>query len=62
MLLPGKFIGGFSGQIVDDIGYVNFFIYASLLGIPSILLAIFLYVKKDSFLGTKKIIENQTNK
>ncbi len=42
MLLPAKFIGGFSGKIVDDYGYTSFFIYASVLGIPAVLLAIFL--------------------
>lgn len=39
MTLPGKFIGGFSGMVVDAQGYVVFFIMASLLGIPAILLA-----------------------
>ncbi|WP_148254748.1 AmpG family muropeptide MFS transporter [Aidingimonas lacisalsi] len=39
MTLPGKFIGGFSGIVVDTQGYVAFFILASLLGIPAIILA-----------------------
>jgi len=38
MLLPAKFIGGFSGSIVDAYGYVNFFFYSAALGIPAILL------------------------
>ncbi len=42
MTLPGKFISGFSGVIVDGYGYVHFFVYASLIGIPAILLALYL--------------------
>lgn len=42
MLLPAKFLGGFSGQIVDSYGYINFFIYAGLLGVPAVLLAIYI--------------------
>lgn len=40
--LPGKFLGGFSGVIVDATSYVHFFIYASAMGIPAILLVIYL--------------------
>ncbi len=40
-LLP-KFLSGFSGVIVDVQGYVFFFVYASLLGIPAILLVLYL--------------------
>lgn len=42
MTLAPKFISGFSGAIVDGYGYVNFFIYASVVGIPSILFVIYL--------------------
>lgn len=38
MLLPAKFIGGFSGVVVDAFGFVPFFIYTALLGIPAIIL------------------------
>ncbi len=38
MTLPAKFLGGFSGIIVDDFGYPQFFVYAAALGIPAILL------------------------
>jgi len=38
MLLPAKFIGGFSGAIVDSNGYVSFFLYTAALGVPAILL------------------------
>ena len=42
MTLPAKFLGGFSGVIVDCCGYPNFFAYAAALGIPAILLASYL--------------------
>lgn len=38
MTLPGKFISGFSGMVVDSEGYFTFFIVAAGLGIPAILL------------------------
>lgn len=40
MTLPGKFFSGFSGVIVDSVDYPVFFVYASLMGIPAIFLAI----------------------
>jgi PAT family beta-lactamase induction signal transducer AmpG len=40
MTLPGKLISGFSGQIVEAIDWFSFFVYASAMGIPGILLAI----------------------
>ncbi len=42
MTLPGKFLGGPSGWIVDQTSYVFFFFYASALGIPAMLLVIYL--------------------
>ena len=42
MTLPAKFLGGFSGLIVDAEGYRFFFIYASLIGLPAILLVLLL--------------------
>ena len=42
MLLPGKFLSGFSGMVVDAADYVTFFIYASAAGIPAIVLAVFI--------------------
>lgn len=43
MTLPGKFIGGFSGWVVDNFGYVWFFGYTAAAGIPAILLAGWLF-------------------
>lgn len=45
MSLFGKFVAGFSGIVVDATDYVTFFIYASILGIPSILLIIFIRIR-----------------
>ena len=42
MLLPAKFLGGFSGDVVDATDYVTFFICAASLGIPAILLVLYL--------------------
>ena len=42
MTLPGKFVSGFSGVIVDAQGYVVFFVYAAAMGIPAILLAMYI--------------------
>lgn len=42
MTLPAKFLGGFSGWIVDAEGYALFFLYAALLGTPAILLSAWL--------------------
>ncbi len=38
MLLLPKFIGGFSGLIVDQMGYVKFFLFTTSLGVPVLLL------------------------
>lgn len=40
--LPGKIVAGGSGFVVESFGYVNFFFYASALGIPAILLVLYL--------------------
>jgi PAT family beta-lactamase induction signal transducer AmpG len=42
MTLPAKFIGGFSGMVVDSSGYAPFFLYTGLLGLPAILLVLYL--------------------
>ncbi len=46
MTLPAKFIGGFSGIVVDHAGYASFFLYAGLLGAPAILLALVLIYRQ----------------
>ena len=52
MTLFPKFLGGFSGIVVDAYGYISFFIYASILGIPAILLV--LYLMRTANVGTEK--------
>lgn len=42
MTLPGKFISGFSGWVVDSYGYAEFFVLAATLGIPAIILVLVL--------------------
>lgn len=42
MTLFPKIIGGFSGVIVDAQGYFFFFVYAAVIGIPAILLVLYL--------------------
>lgn len=48
MTLPGKVIGGFGGVVVEMAGYAWFFIYASVLGLPAIVLAIWLIRRQCS--------------
>ena len=48
MTLPAKFLGGFSGIVVDTQGYFVFFVYAALLGTPAILLTIYLLRKQPA--------------
>jgi PAT family beta-lactamase induction signal transducer AmpG len=40
MTLPGKIISGFSGFVVESVDWFSFFIYASVMGVPGILLAL----------------------
>lgn len=47
MTLVPKFVSGFSGMIVDGYGYVHFFLYASTMGIPSVLVVLYLMRKLD---------------
>lgn len=41
MTLPGKFFSGYSGVLVDEGGFGNFFLLAAALGIPAILLSVY---------------------
>jgi PAT family beta-lactamase induction signal transducer AmpG len=50
MTLPGKIIAGFSGQIVEAVDWFVFFIYASAMGLPAILLA-FIVTRHDQQSG-----------
>lgn len=48
MTLFPKFLSGFSGLIVDANGYVFFFIYASLVGIPAIIFVLYLIRRSNT--------------
>jgi PAT family beta-lactamase induction signal transducer AmpG len=49
MTLPAKLLGGFSGEIVEQFGYPAFFVYASVIGIPAIVLVmILMFLQKFS--------------
>src|SRR5699024_9061262 len=42
MTLPGKFLGGFSGWVVDHFGYAWFFVDTAIAGVPAVILLILL--------------------
>jgi PAT family beta-lactamase induction signal transducer AmpG len=42
MTLPAQLLGGLSGIVVDTYGYYVFFIYASVVGLPAIILVLLL--------------------
>jgi PAT family beta-lactamase induction signal transducer AmpG len=46
MTLPGKFVSGFSGLLVDASGYAVFFTGAALIGLPAIIL-VSLLIRKE---------------
>jgi PAT family beta-lactamase induction signal transducer AmpG len=46
MTLPGKFVSGFSGIVVDNFGYFEFFSVAAILGCPAIGLVIWLMARE----------------
>ena len=52
MTLPGKFMSGFSGFVVDSYGYFTFFLSAAVLGLPAILL-IWFYFKNQKNTSSK---------
>lgn len=47
MTLMPKTLGGYSGSMVDQLGYSNFFLVAALLGLPSIFLVLYLMYKNN---------------
>ena len=47
MTLPGKIIGGFAGVVVDSAGYATFFLYSGALGIPGMLIIIYLIARGE---------------
>ncbi len=49
MTLPGKFISGFSGIIVSYSSYTFFFTYAAVMGIPAVLLALYIWRRAQRY-------------
>ena len=47
--LPGKFVGGFSGFVVEAVGFAWFFAITALIGIPAALLVFFLGKAEKKF-------------
>ncbi|WP_386083443.1 MFS transporter [Vreelandella sp. F11] len=47
MTLPGKFLSGFGGLVVTAQGYPSFFVIATLLGVPAIILAVWISRDKE---------------
>ena len=47
--IPPRLISGYSGFVVEDYGYHNFFIICALLGLPAIIFSIMVYRKKEIF-------------
>lgn len=45
MTLPAKVLGGFSGVVVESYGYFSFFVYAAAIGLPAILLVLYLLLR-----------------
>jgi PAT family beta-lactamase induction signal transducer AmpG len=52
--LPGKFVGGFSGMIVDAVGYAWFFAYTALIGIPALAVLYWLHRLQPALAGPPK--------
>ena len=52
-LLP-KFLAGYSGNVQESIGWLGFFLYAAALGVPAILLAIYVSRRHDSLVAGKE--------
>ena len=48
MTLPAKIISGFSGVVVDAQGYFFFFLYTTGLGVPTVLLALFVIHHRET--------------
>lgn len=49
-LLP-KFVAGYSGEVQEWLGWLGFFLYAAGLGVPAILLAIYISRRHDRLVG-----------
>lgn len=55
MTLPGKFISGFSGFVVDAYDYFTFFLVAAAFGLPSIFLVWIYFSSKDELISENTV-------
>ena len=55
--LPGKFVGGFSGFMVDALGYPRFFVASAAIGIPVAILCLALSALREGEGGTPAVAE-----
>ncbi len=60
MTLPGKFLSGFGGLVVEADGYATFFLISTALGIPAVLLA--LWIRRDRELVPAPVPEAESGK
>ena len=51
MALFPKFMAGYSGNVQESIGWLGFFLYAAALGVPAILLAVYVSRMHDKMVG-----------
>lgn len=54
MALFPKFLAGFSGNVQEAVGWLGFFLYAAALGLPAILLAVYVARRHDAVVGHGK--------
>ena len=51
MSLFPKFVAGYSGEVQESLGWLGFFLYAAAIGVPAILLAIYVSRHHDALVG-----------
>jgi PAT family beta-lactamase induction signal transducer AmpG len=57
--LPGKFIGGFSGYMVEDFGYSTFFALTASIGIPAAILCLLVARLSPEALGDRDVVQGE---
>ena len=55
MSLFPKFVAGYAGNVQEQIGWLGFFLYATLLGIPAILLANYIAKRHDRLVAAEPV-------
>ncbi|MEL7186251.1 MAG: MFS transporter [Pseudomonadota bacterium] len=51
MSLFPKFVAGYAGNVQESVGWLGFFLYAAALGVPAIILAIYISKRHDRLVG-----------